>query len=130
MKSRIARALLLAVALASCSHAVLPPVRDPVVDGWPIGPEQACNADPRCPILLDTARIGLDRRDPGHPLVIRVSLHTEGVTLDANGKQILTKRSGGCCSVARFELADGSVRAIGVGYPGISETPMAIDFGP
>ncbi len=50
--------------------------------------------------------------------------------MDANGNQVLTNRSGSCCSVARFELADGSVKAIGVGYPGISKTPVAVDYGP
>lgn len=44
--------------------------------------------------------------------------------------KILNVRSGNCCSVVRFELADGSVRAIGVGFPGVSDIPIAINYGP
>ena len=101
-----------------------------MIDGWPIGSESSCIASERCPELLATARTGLDDRDPGHAAVVKVELHTEGVTVDADGNVILTTRSGGCCSVARFELADGSVKAIGVGFPGVSTTPMAFDYGP
>ncbi len=50
--------------------------------------------------------------------------------MDADGNVILWTRSGACCSVARFELADGGVKAIGVGFPGVSTTPMAFDYGP
>lgn len=58
------------------------------------------------------------------------ALHNEGVTRDADGNTILHTRSGQCCRVVRFELADGSVRAIGVGFPGISDIPIAVDYGP
>ena len=37
-------------------------------------------------------------------------------------------RSGGCCHVLVVELADGSTRAIGVGYPGISQEAVAIPW--
>jgi hypothetical protein len=50
--------------------------------------------------------------------------------VNAKGEQILVTRSGSCCVVARFELADGTVAAIGVGYPGVSKIPIAIDQGP
>jgi hypothetical protein len=131
MRRRIALAILVAAILTGCSFFVDDPiVGDPVIDGWPVGPEASCAQDQGCPVLLDTATIGLSRRDPGHPAIVAVTLHREGTLLDANGNQILMKRSGGCCSVARFELADGSVKAIGVGYPGISDTPMAFDYGP
>ncbi len=104
---------------------------DRVVDGWPIGSEVICAADDsQCGALMRTAIAGFDRRDPGHPQIARASLHSEGTLLDASGNHILTTRSGGCCDVAVFELADGSTRAIGVGYPGVSRTPMAIDTGP
>ena len=106
------------------------PVGDPVVDSWPVGPDLDCAADGRCPALLATARIGFDLRNPGHPAVVRVVLHQEGTTVNAKGEHILVTRSGACCVVARFELADGSVAAIGVGYPGVSKIPIAIDKGP
>jgi hypothetical protein len=123
---RIGLAVLFVAILTGCSS----PMGDPVVDGWAIGPERSCETTAKCPALLDTARVGLDRRDPGHPAVVSVTLHTEGATFAANGDRILHTRSGSCCSVARFELADGSVKAIGVGYPGVSQLPMAIDYGP
>ena len=126
MRARITVAPLVMILLAGCSFSS----GDPVVDGWPVGPEIACSADPACPTLLATATIGFDRRNPGHPTVVNVTLHDEGATVDANGNLMITKRGGACCSVARFELTDGTVRAIGVGYPGISQTPMVVDYGP
>jgi hypothetical protein len=122
---RVAAVVLFVAIVTGCSR-----VGDPVVDGWAIGPEQWCATTTNCPALLDTARAGLDRRDPRHADVLRVTLHDEGATFEADGDQILHTRSGSCCSVARFELADGSIRAIGVGYPGISQEPIAVDYGP
>lgn len=138
MKRRIGLALVVASIVAACSSAADDPVvadgsafvGDPVVDTWPVGPEVTCTPDRHCPALLTTARIGFDRRDPGHPAVVRVVLHEEGTTVKAKGERILVTRSGSCCVVARFELADGSVAAIGVGYPGVSKIPMAFDEGP
>lgn len=142
--ARMALAMVVIAVLAACSSAaddpgvtggsVVPggsgPVGDPVVDTWPVGPELDCAADGHCPALLATARIGFDRRNPGHPAVVRVVLHREGTTVNDKGERILVTRSGSCCVVARFELADGSVAAIGVGYPGVSKIPIAIDKGP
>jgi hypothetical protein len=116
---------LLTTAISGCAFDA----SDPVVDGWPIGPEGFCTTM-KCRALLDTAQIGFDRRDPEHPAVVRVVLHDEGMVVDEHGNRMLVMRSGSCCSVARFELADGSVRAIGVGYPGVSRTPVAVDYGP
>ena len=96
-----------------------------VVDGWPIGNEVNCSLEQRCDELLTAARTGLASRNPGHAEVVKQTLHEEGT----HGN-VLTTRSGGCCWVARFRLADGSVRAIGVGYPGISTEPATVDYGP
>lgn len=123
---RLATVTLAAVSLAAC----LPPTSDPVVDGWPIGSPLACDPTEKCPELLATARDGLDRRDPGHAPITRTTLHAEGTIVDASGRITIVTRSGACCYVARFELADGTVSAIGVGYPGISTTPRAVDYGP
>ena len=138
MIGRLSLALVVASILVGCSPAADDPVvadgsvlgGDPVVDTWPVGPEVACTPDRHCPALLATATIGFDRRDPGHPAVVGAVLHEEGTMVNAKGERILITRSGGCCVVARFELADGSVAAIGVGYPGVSTIPMAFDEGP
>jgi hypothetical protein len=107
-----------------------PQAGDPVIDGWPVGAALPCTPEQKCQELLAAASAGLDRRNPGHADVVEGTLHAEGRTVNASGETILITRSGSCCSVALFTLTDGTVRAIGVGYPGISTTPMAIDFGP
>ena len=104
--------------------------RDPVIDGWPVGRVMDCNRDATCADLAAAATAGLARRDPGHPAIVTLTLHDEGRVVNEDGEQVLFTRSGSCCSVARFALADGTVRAIGIGYPGISREPSAIDYGP
>lgn len=126
MKRRFAMIVLVALTLVGCSTNV----GDPVVDGWPIGRELSCDADARCPELLATANDALDQRDLGHAAVVKVTLHAEGTIMDANGSRILQTRSGGCCAVALFELADASVKAIGVGAVGVDPTIRAFDYGP
>ena len=37
---------------------------------------------------------------------------------------------GGLAFVAAYTLADDSVRAIGVGWPGVATYPYTIDYGP
>jgi hypothetical protein len=115
-----------AIAASACG----PFAGDPVVDGWPIGSETNCSIEDRCPELLTTAQVGFDRRSPGHPAVVAVTLHLEGRLAGSDSGEVLYTRSGSCCWVARFELADGTVRAIGVGYPGVSETAVVVDVGP
>jgi len=117
---------LIALMLLSCSAG--PPVT--IVDDWPIGRPTVCEPQFRCDELLNEAIRGLARRDPGHADIVSLALHDEGAMRDAEGNTILTTRSGQCCRVVRFELADGSVRAIGVGFPGVSDIPIAIDYGP
>jgi len=119
--------LTLALAVMSvvgCATTVV----DAVVDGWHVGPEASCDAVARCPDLLVTASGGLDRRDPGHAAVVKITLHDEGPVVDATGGRVI--HSGACCRVALFELADGSVKAIGVGTVGISPGIQAFDYGP
>ena len=102
---------------------------DPVVDGWVIGVEE-CNETAGCQDYVDAATAQLGQRDAGHAAIVRTSVHSEGRYYDELGRSILWTRSGGCCLVVRFELADQSIRAIGAGYPGVSQTIMAFDYGP
>lgn len=118
---------LIALSLLACSSPGPP---DPIVDGWPIGAKTVCLREFRCDELLNEAIAGLARRDPGHADIVAFALHDEGSLRDADGNTILITRSGQCCRVVRFELADGSVRAIGVGFPGVSDIPRAVDYGP
>lgn len=104
---------------------------DRVVDGWPIGVPLACEDVARCQILGQVAREGLDQYYAGHAEIAEFGLHSEGMTVDPEtGDKILVTRSGACCEVALFRLADGTEHALGVGYPGISTTPMAFPDGP
>jgi len=126
---RVRLALILVVLLAACDPGSTPP--DPIVDGWPIGAEQSCSPDDaRCTALMPAALSFFEQHNRQHQTVVRATLHREGSLVDAQGTHILMTRSGACCSVALLELADGSIRAIGVGYPGVSQTPMAFDIGP
>lgn len=101
---------------------------DPVVDTWPIGPELTCDEANRCAELTSVGLAGLDARDPGHPPVVSTSLHAEGALVDAQGRRILLTRSGGAPSVLVVVLGDGTTHAIGVGYPGISQTAIAFPW--
>ncbi len=99
----------------------------PVIDTWPIG-ELTYDCDRgSCEAMIEAARSGLDHRDPGHADVTNVEIHKLGQEVDAQGRPILTTMSGGPPRVALFELEDGSRRAIGVGYPGVSQTLVVFD---
>lgn len=130
--ARRARAALVVGAALLVGACSLPPATaSPVIDTWPIGDQYQCSGgDARCAALVPAAIKGLDRWRPGHADVVTVKLHREGILLDALGNPILLTRSGDCCSVAVFQLAGGEVRAIGVGYPGISPEPEAVLQGP
>jgi hypothetical protein len=119
--------MLAAVLVAACQLFVH---SDPVVDGWPIGREIPCSEESRCMDFLATARAGLDVRDPGHLAVVTTTLHTEGATVDANGNRAIYARSGALYAVVRFELADGGIKAIGIGAAGPDPTVRAFDYGP
>lgn len=120
----------IALAVLLTAAACAPLRESPVVDGWPVGDPLDCTTSgARCPELLAAATAGLGVRDPGHAPIVQATLHVEGVVFDDKGNQILWTRSGACCNVARFELADGSVRAMGVGYPGSPKTPSPSTTG-
>ena len=101
------------------------PPSDPVIDGWVVGA-----ARPNETAYVDAATELLASTSPGHAAIVRVSLHNEGVYYDEDGQQILWTRSGSCCLVVLFELADGSKRAVGVGLPGVARTLTAFESGP
>jgi hypothetical protein len=118
--------LLVAALLVACQGVGR---SDPVVDGWPIGPEVSCTAEARCAELIAIAVAALDLRDRGHAAVVRAVLHADGKTFDPKGNQLLYTSSGRSYGVVRFELADGSVRAIGLGGAGGDPTIRAFDHG-
>jgi hypothetical protein len=125
--------LMAAAALAACS------VFAPTYDGWTVGDLETC-PEPNFDFLkgenqpstwdcaaslamwLKAAGDGFDRRDPGHAPVTRASLHEY-----AGHAQFLSN----CCLVAVFELADGSVRAIGAAHLGVVYSRVStVDYGP
>ncbi len=114
-----------AVTVAACAKSS----PDPVVDGWPIGAPADCAMTP-CGAWLAVAQARLDVRDPGHAEVVKATLHNEGTLVAPEGGLQIFTRSGGCCDVAMFELANGTVKALGVGTIGVSTTVSAVDFGP
>lgn len=122
----VAASLLAASLLVACQGLAR---SDPVVDGWPIGHEVACTPEARCGELIAIATAALDLRDRVHPAVVRAALHADGKTFDAKGNQLLYSSSGRSYGVVRFELADGSVRAIGLGAAGADPTIRAFDHG-
>jgi hypothetical protein len=75
----------------------------------------------RCEDLVAAAARALDERDPGHPPVMGMQLHE---------RRRAPTTIGGLQYVAVYVLADGSVRAIGVGWPGVATTPYTIENGP
>jgi len=110
----------------------------PTYDGWKVGGIDTCPApnfdpavepqptawdcDDSLAVWLAAGRDGFDRRDPTHPPVGRATLH-----YSATSKVNLAN----CCEIVVFELADGSVRAIGVAHFGVLYTRVtAIDYGP
>ncbi len=105
------------------------PAADPIIDTWPVGEAVDCAETPSCDELTRVGLAGLNERDPGHAPVVAARLHTEGAFVDpTTGDTILVVRSGGCCQVLVVRLMDGSTRAIGVGFPGISDKAVAIPW--
>ena len=108
------------------------PGSNDVIDGWLVGPPTVCQdrvvtandvevERGRCVDLVAAAATALDRREPGHPTVVAMQLH----------KRLWPPNTaGGLQFVAVYSFADGSVRAIGVGWPGVATTPYTIDYGP
>ena len=110
----------------------------PTYDGWKVGDVDTCpspNFDLDGPqptsgwdcaaslaVWLTAGREGLDRRDANHPLVTKATLHHSATS---------TVNLANCCEIVVFELADGSVRAIGVAHLGVDYSRVAsIDYGP
>jgi hypothetical protein len=117
-----------AIVLAGCALANGSGNVGTVVDGWGIGPQFTCpfvDPDRPCAALLPLAVSALDRRNPAHAAIVSSQLHEEGP--DASGNLVIRSTP---FEVAVFQLADGSVSAIGVGYPGVATEPMALDYGP
>jgi hypothetical protein len=103
-----------------------------VIDGWLVGPPIVCQdrvvyandvevERGRCVDLVAAAVHALGDRDPGHPMVVAMQLHQ---------RLWPPNTAGGLQYVAVYSFADGSVRAIGVGWPGVAATPYTIDYGP
>lgn len=118
------RSAALAILLGACGI----PSQVNVVDGWPIGGAASC-ADVGCDELLRVAGHALDVRDAGHAGIVSTSVHELGVLVDERGNQLLNVYSGGPPSVVRFELADGSVRAVGVKWV-LGDELIGMDWGP
>jgi hypothetical protein len=118
----------LAIAVAACGLET----NNGVIDGWLVGPSTACQdrvvsannvevARGRCADLVAAAATALDHRDPGHAAVVAMQLHK---------REWPPNTGGGLQYVAVYLLADGSVRAIGVGWPGVATTPYTMEYGP
>lgn len=122
-------ALVLVLLGALLAGSCAPAAADPIIDTWPVGEAVDCAQPPSCDELTRVGLAGLTTRDPGHAPVLEARLHREGAFVDpTTGETILTVRSGGCCHVLVVRLTDGSTRAIGVGFVGVSDRPIAIPW--
>ena len=119
----------LVLALAALPGACSVPPPNTVVNGWSIGEQLACT-DERCAAQIPVARAALAELYRDHPIVVEMRIHEEGGYRNPDGTVAVPFRSGGCCDVAVFHFADGSLFAFGVGYPGISQEPVAVPAGP
>jgi|GEM_PF-5424518 hypothetical protein len=92
-----------------------------IIDGWLIGHDSCVSSDPlrSCSTMMSLAMTGFDARNPGHLPVVASELRLEGNPVHSSLRW-----------VALFKLSDGTLRAIGVWYPGVSVTPQVIDYGP
>jgi hypothetical protein len=106
---------LVPILIAACSPTF--------IDGWSVGRPAPCGGDVKCDELQDVATAGLDAKYPGHASIQSARIHDEGP--QRNGQTLV--RIGASIHVAVFNLADGSVHAIGVGYFGISRTARTFE---
>lgn len=83
---------------------------------------------PYCDGLIRAATVALDARNPGHANIRQTSVYQEREAApDASGLAHIDTRSEPVL-VVRFDLADGTLSAIGVlDVPG---DPVALDYGP
>jgi hypothetical protein len=131
--------VLVAVLMSACGGRN--PGSDPVIDGWPVGvldecpgavrgttvvPPPACTAGLALYTAMATA--AYDRRNPDHPQIVRMTVHLTGKVTDSLGRDIY-RTSESHLSVAVFELADGGVRAIGIGHVGVDPRLITVDYG-
>ena len=114
-----------ALAASGCSSVV----PNTIVNGWSVGDVKACN-DPRCAAQIPVVLAALEELRPNHPALVEMTIHAEGVYPRGDGTAAEPFRSEGCCDVALFQFADGSIYAIGVGYLATSDEPVAVPRGP
>jgi hypothetical protein len=124
---RLAAGFALGSALAVLGCSALTP--NMIVNGWSVGDVKACE-EPRCAAQIPVAQAALEQYRPDHAPLVKLTIHEEGGYPRGDGTVAVPFRSGGCCDVALFQLSDGSVYAVGVGYPGVSEEPTAVERGP
>ena len=126
IRASVVALLALAALLAACA----PADPDRVVDGWPIGERLDCGTTD-CASYLSVASGGLERRDRSSASIVDSALHRQGTyELETGGMYLAVCSGGQCPLVAVFTLSDGSIRAIGVGDPGISTELRVSDWGP
>lgn len=129
MVMRAVAVVLAAAFFAGCASAprgVVQTPTGPIIDGWHVGVETGgpgidgipCGDDQ----IIQAAINALARRDPGHPEVVDASIHAE--RFEPGGALY-----GGEALVVVFQLADESLRAIGVRWILCSGTPDTINFG-
>ena len=139
LKSALILAVLAFMAFAAVRLGDLfAPAAPPIYDGWQPGALETCPdlgayvepakrsaayCDANLAVWLSVAREGFDRRDPTHAPVVRTTLHEPSLERDRNGL-VVVNASGLVRMVAVFELADGTVRAIGVLHPFGDPAPL------
>ena len=101
-----------------------------VVDGWPVGEPFQCRIDGECEFYVPLATTALDHRDPGHAPIVNVTMNLQSAYLQEDGDFRHPMCSGGCFIIVLFQLADGSVKAIGAGTIGVSREVTTRDYGP
>ena len=99
----------LAGALAACG----PVEPNTIVSGWSVGEVIDCTTE-RCRDVRQVAEQALQKQQPGYPPVISLTIHREGL-YPRDGSLVPGHVAGGCCEVALFRFADGSLYAFGVG---------------
>lgn len=119
--ARLVWLLVVAAPLLGCAT----PQDSSVIDGWEIGPSVSCDVyEPptRCQALVPFAVRAFDRFHPGHAPIDTATLHE---WLPARDRVY----SGGPPQVVVIELADGTIRATGVDYFGVSSLPTILEMG-
>ena len=124
----VGRASFAAIALVVLGCGAMGPSM--VVDGWPVGEPFQCRIDGECEFYVPVATTALDDRDPGHAPIVNVTMNLQSAYRQEDGDFRQPICSGGCFVIVLFQLADGSVKAIGAGTIGISREVTTRDYGP